>query len=75
MKGKMSGPHAIRSLASATSVYLQMVQDTATVIRMAIEESGIQREMEYARLLVAMTQTERDLRWLSENCAKLLGES
>jgi hypothetical protein len=73
---KIPGPTAIRSLASASSIYRRTLEDTAETIRAVIDEGLlVEREMDYARLLITMTATERDLRWLMERCSYLLGET
>jgi len=35
----------------------------------------VERETEYARLLLAMTQAERSLSWVPERCDHVLGET
>jgi hypothetical protein len=73
---RINGPRAIRTLAQATHTYLTMLQDASEAVRIGADEGDlVERESVYAHLLLAMTQAERDLRWVGERCALLLGEA
>jgi hypothetical protein len=72
----INGPTAIRTLAQATLTYMKMLEDASETIRMAVDEGALaDRDSLYAQLLLAMTQAERDLRWVGERCSVLLGEA
>jgi hypothetical protein len=74
--GKISGPSAIRYLLTASEVYQTVIQDTVAVIQTAIEEGMvIERESQYAQLLLALTEVERALSWTAERSRVLLGEA
>jgi hypothetical protein len=74
--GKISGPSAIRHLLTATTIYARTVQDMVAVIQTAIEEGAlVEREVEYAKLLMALMAVERDLTWTAGRSRILLGEA
>lgn len=68
------GPAAIRHLASSTSIYRRTLDDAAAVIRGAIEDSDVMRELGYARLYQLVVAADEPLRDLEEHCRVLLGE-
>lgn len=68
------GPAAIRHLTSSTSIYRRTLDDAATVIRGAIEESDVMAELGYARLYQLIVAADEPLRDLEEQCRVLLGE-
>ena len=73
---RITGPSAIRYLLTASEVYQQVIQDSLGVIQSAIEEGQlVEREMEYAKLLMALTEVERALTWTAERSRVLLGEA
>lgn len=70
-----SGPTTIRYLLTASEIYQQTVKDVLETIRMAIDEGMlVERETQYAQLMMALTEVERALMWTSERCRVLLGE-
>jgi hypothetical protein len=72
---RISGPSAIRYLVSASEIYQKVVQDTVAVIQTAIEDGQlVERELEYAKLMMALSAVERDLSWVAERSHILLGE-
>ncbi len=73
---KISGPTAIRYLLTASTIYQRTVQDTVSVIQEAIEGGMlIERESEYAKLLLSLAGVEQALTWAVERCSVLLGEA
>jgi hypothetical protein len=72
---RMSGPTAIRYLLTASEVYQRVVRDTVSVIQSAIEDEAlVENEVEYAKLLMALSEVERSLTWTAERSRILLGE-
>ena len=72
---KIGGPAAIRHLLGASEVYQRVVKDTVGMIRDAIDEGQlVEKELAYARLMMALMAVERDLSWTAEECRVLLGE-
>ncbi len=71
---KPGGPKEIRTLASATTTFLDMLHQMTETIQTGVE-SGTWREEEssYIRLLLSISAAERDLRWISERCNIVLG--
>ena len=67
------GPTMIRHLASATSVYRQMLTDAGAVIRTAIEESSVEQELVYAELMRSRVAAAGALESIEEQCQYLLG--
>jgi hypothetical protein len=73
---RISGPSAIRYLLTASEAYQSVVRDTVSVIQEAIDEGMlIERETEYAKLLMSLAAVERDLGWTLERSRILLGEA
>ncbi len=73
---KIGGPHAVRVLSSSVSITLKLMEDTSAIIRDTIAEGSLREtELMYARLLLAMSEAERGLKWTQEQCAVLLGET
>jgi hypothetical protein len=73
---RISGPSAIRYLLTSSEVYQKVVKDVMTTIQDAIEEGMlIERETQYAKLLMALMAVERDLTWTAERSRILLGEA
>ena len=64
---KIGGPSAVRHLLEAGRIYQRTVKDVVATIQGAIGEGlPVGRELEYAKLLMALTEVERALQWLAE---------
>lgn len=73
---RISGPSAIRYLLTASEAYQSVVRDTVGVIEEAIEEGMlIERESEYAKLLLSLAAVEQAVSWTLERSRILLGEA
>jgi hypothetical protein len=72
---RISGPAAIRYLLTASTHYQRVVQDAVATIQDVITEGMPPgSEVEYAQLLLALTEAERALSWVAERSRVLLGE-
>ncbi len=72
---RISGPSAVRHLLTSSEIYQHVVKDTVGLIREAIDEGQlVERELQYAQLMMALSAVERDLGWVAERSRVLLGE-
>ncbi len=71
----IAGPLTIRHLVSATTVYAQTVNDTIGIIQQMIDRGMlVERESEYAKLLLSLSRAQEALLWVTERGRILLGE-